>query len=183
MSINGYHVPTSVEQLTAQNVSTVVELERAALAERCRSDVIADAISDFCGSMKFLVVHIVWYGAWILWNTLSPMERFDPYPFGFLTFVVSLEAIFLSTFILISGNRKARLDERRNHLDLQIDLLAEQENTTMLSLLKQIAQKHGIDPNQDPSLAVLEQATQPEKLIEQIDASVKQFEEQKQAQR
>src|SRR4051812_26654032 len=100
MSINGYRVPASVEQLTAQNVSTVVELERAALAERCRSDVIADAISGFCGSMKFLVVHVVWYGSWILWNTLSPVERFDPYPFGFLTFVVSLEAIFLSTFIL-----------------------------------------------------------------------------------
>jgi uncharacterized membrane protein len=181
MSANAYHAPHSVEQLTEQNVSTILELERAALAQRCRADVIADFIAAFCGSMKFLVVHVLWYGGWILWNTLSPVQRFDPYPFAFLTLIVSLEAIFLSTFILISGNRKARLDERRNHLDLQIDLLSEQENTKMLSLLKEIAQKHGIDPDRDPSLTILEQATRPEKLIEQIDASVKQFDDRRKA--
>src|SRR5215203_3112664 len=104
-------------------------------------------------------------------------KTFRSFPFPFLTLVVSLEAVFLSTFILVSGNRRARMDERRNHLDLQIDLLTEQENTKMLTLLKQIAEKHGIDPDQDPSVAVLEQATRPEKLIEQIDASVKQFEQ------
>jgi len=170
--------PSTVEQLTEQNVGMIVELERAALAQRSRSDQIADFITAFCGSVSFVNVHVLWYGGWILWNTMAPLpQRFDPFPFAFLTLVVSLEAIFLSAFILISGNRRAQLDERRNHLDLQIDLLTEQENTKMLTLLKEIAAKHGIDPDRDPSVAVLEQATRPEKLIEQIDASVSQFDE------
>ena len=76
------------------------------------------------------------------------------------------------TFILISQNRDARLSERRNQLDLQINLLTEQENTKMLTMLKQIADKVGADVNQDPTLAVLEQATQPEKLVEQIERTI-----------
>ena len=90
-----------------------------------------------------------------------------------LTLVVSPEAI-LSTFILISENRQARLDERRNHLDLQINLLAEQENTKTLQLLEQIAKKLGVDATTDPDVKVLEQATRPDRLLEQIDKGVKQ---------
>jgi uncharacterized membrane protein len=100
------------------------------------------------------------------------VKPFDPYPFNFLTLVVSLEAIFLSTFILISGNRQARLDERRSHLDLQINLLSEQENTKMLKLLQQIADKVGIECDGDPDISVLEQATRPEELAAQIEATV-----------
>ena len=149
MRADGYRPPGSVEQLTEQNVATIVELEKAALAQRSKADHIADFITAFCGSVSFVIVHILWYGGWILWNTLSSVGRFDPFPFSFLTLIVSLEAIFLSAFILISGNRRWRLDEHRNHLDLQIDLLTEQENTKMLTLLKQIAEKHGIDPEED----------------------------------
>ena len=86
--------------------------------------------------------------------------------------MVSLEAIFLSTFILISENRQAKVDERRSHLDLQINLLTEQENTKMLQLLRGIAEKVGVDCSGDPDIHVLEQATRPEELAAQIDASV-----------
>src|SRR5207248_9379933 len=97
-----------------------------------------------------------WFGAWTVANLLprSPL-RFDPYPFQLLTLVVSLEAIFLSTFILISQNRQARLGDRRNHLDLQINLLSEQENTKMLSLLEQIAGRVGVSVTQDEELQVM----------------------------
>jgi hypothetical protein len=70
--------------------------------------------------------------------------RFDPYPFQFLTFVVSLEAIFLSTFILISQNRQNRISELRNHLDLQINLLSEQENSKVLAMLEALLRFHGL---------------------------------------
>jgi uncharacterized membrane protein len=166
-----YHEPPTVEQLTRQNVRTIVELERAARAQRTLADTVADFITRFCGSISFVLVHVVWYAGWIGWNTLAPVNRFDPFPFSFLTMVVSLEAIFLSSFILISGKRQGRVDERRNHLDLQIDLLTEQENTKMLTLLKGIAEKVGIDPNRDPSIGVLEQATRPEELVRQIEES------------
>ena len=125
--------------------------------------------------MAFVWVHVLWFSVWILANTaVIPIKPIDPYPFSFLTLVVSLEAIFLSTFILISENRQARIDERRNHLDLQINLLAEQENTKTLQLLEQIASKLGVDAKTDPDVEVLEQATRPDKLLEQIDQSVNQ---------
>ncbi len=121
-------------------------------------------------------VHVAWFSTWITMNTVLSSKPIDPYPFNFLTMVVSLEAIFLSTFIMISENRQEKVDERRSHLDLQINLLAEQENTKMLQLLNAIALKVGVDPRSDPSITVLEQATHPEKLIEQIDASVRENE-------
>ena len=132
----------------------------------------ADRISSFCGSMGFVWVHVVWFSAWIGGNAILPIKAVDPYPFSFLTLVVSLEAIFLSTFIMISENRQQRIDERRSHLDLQINLLAEQENTKILQLLEEIAKKVGVDTTKDPNVAVLEHATRPEKLLEQIDQTI-----------
>ena len=85
-----------------------------------------------------------------------------------------MEAIFLSAFILISQNQETRLSERRNQLDLQINLLTEQENTKMLKVLERIAQKIGVSTEDDPSVQVLEQATRPEKLVEQIEEAAKQ---------
>lgn len=167
-----YHEPKTVEQLTAQNVKTIAEMEDAAQAQQSMADRVADRITRFCGSMLFVWVHVIWFTLWILGNTALLPTPIDPYPFSFLTLVVSLEAIFLSTFIMISGNRQERINERRNHLDLQINLLAEQENTKVLKLLEAIANKMGIDPSDDPDVEILEQATRPEKLIEQIDESI-----------
>lgn len=104
---------------------------------------------------------------------ISHVYRLYAYPFSLLTLIVSLEAIFLSTLILMSQNRDAHLSERRNQLDLQINLLTEQENTKMLTMLKQIADKVGADVSHDPTLAVLGQATQPAKLVEQSEQTTR----------
>ena len=112
---------------------------------------------------------MAWFGLWIAWSTLPivPNEwRIDPFPFTFLTFVVSLEAIFLSTFILISQNHEERLAQRRNHLDLQINLLSEQENSQMLKMLESIERHMQI--RRDPEAQALQEATNPEQLINQI---------------
>lgn len=122
----------TVEHVTATNVKRIEQLDQAAKAQRSYADRIADDIARFCGSMTFVWVHVLWFGAWVIANGLPGIRHFDPFPFTFLTFVVSLEAIFLSTFILISQNHETRLTERRNQLDLQINLLTEQENTRML---------------------------------------------------
>jgi uncharacterized membrane protein len=126
-------------------------------------------IASFCGSMRFVWLHVVWFGVWIVANTFPGLPHFDPFPFTFLTLCVSLEAIFLSTFILISQNHETRLTERRNHLDLQVNLLAEQENTKMLSMLKRIAEKLEVQIDDDHAIQMLEQATRPGKLVEQIE--------------
>ena len=160
----------SVEELTRRNVETIVRLEEATQNGCSTFDRIADAITKFCGSMWFVAFHVVWYGIWIIGNTaLPPERRWDPFPFALLTLVVSLEAIFLSTFILISQKREALLGERRAELDLQVNLLSEQENTKMLELLKKIGEKVGVDLANDPDVEALEEATRPQKLLQQID--------------
>jgi uncharacterized membrane protein len=100
--------PESLTALTQRNIELMAQLEATAAAKRSSADRVADAITRFGGSMAFVYVHVGWFGGWILWHCLPRLPqamRFDPYPFQFLTFVVSLEAIFLSTFILISQNR------------------------------------------------------------------------------
>jgi uncharacterized membrane protein len=168
-----YHKPRTVEELTQRNVETMLQLDQSAKANRTRPDCIADAISNFCGSMAFVWAHLIGFASWIIINVIPGFGHFDPFPFTFLTLIVSLEAIFLSTFILISQNHETRLSERRNQLDLQINLLAEQENTKMLTLLERIAKKVGARTDDDPHLQVLEQATQPRKLVDQIEQTTK----------
>jgi uncharacterized membrane protein len=167
-----YHQAQTVEEVVQQNINAIIQLDAAARAQRTVTDRLVDAITAFCGSLAFVWVHLGWFSFWIGENLIRGRVGFDPYPFPLLTLIVSLEAILLSTFILISQNRDARLSERRNQLDLQINLLTEQENTKMLTMLKQIADKVGADISQDPTLAVLEQATQPEKLVEQIKRTI-----------
>jgi len=160
----------SAEQLTEQNVETITRLEEAARNQRTPTDRIAEKIARFCGSMTFVWVHVVWFGGWILLNLAPGIRHVDPFPFTFLTLIVSLEAIFLSTFILISQNLDSRISERRSHLDLQLNLLSEQENTKMIVMLHAIAAKVGADLTQDPHLKALSEETEPERLIEQIEA-------------
>lgn len=160
----------AAEQLTEKNVETVTRLEEAAREQRTPADRVAEKIANFCGSMKFVWVHVVLFAGWILFNSIPGIAHLDPFPFTFLTLIVSLEAIFLSTFILISQNLDSRISARRSHLDLQLNLLSEQENTKMIIMLHAIAAKVGADLSQDPQLRALSEETQPERLIEQIEA-------------
>jgi uncharacterized membrane protein len=88
-----------------------------------REDRVADKITAFSGSMQFVYVHIVWFTAWIVLNVT--IVRFDPYPFGLLTLIVSLEAIFLSTFVLLSQNREATRSDLRSEIDFETNVLSE----------------------------------------------------------
>src|SRR5690349_1186644 len=95
------HPTSSITELTRRNVEAIAQLEQASSAHRGIADQIADAITRFVGSMAFVYLHVLWFGTWIAFNTLSIVPtawRVDPFPFAFLTFIVSLEAIFLSTF-------------------------------------------------------------------------------------
>jgi uncharacterized membrane protein len=114
-------------------------------------------------------VHAIWFGLWIPINLhLTPLPVFDPYPFGLLTMVVSLEAIFLATFVLISQNRQASVDAQRNDLDLQVDLLAEYEVTRVLALVDAIADHLGLEVAKDPELDDLKHQTAPEAVVKEM---------------
>jgi len=166
---SSYRSPRDADELTRQNVEAMRKLEQLAKAQRGFADRMAEFVATFCGSITFVWIHAVLFTIWIAWNVVPGMPRFDPYPFTFLTLCVSLEAIFLSSFILIAQNYEMRVTERRSQLDLQINLLAEQENTKMLQLLENIARKVGASPGNDPEIRALEEATRPEKLAQQIE--------------
>jgi CRP/FNR family cyclic AMP-dependent transcriptional regulator len=90
---------------------------------------VADVIAEFSGSISFLMLNAVWFTCWIGWNLLPGVKHFDPYPFGFLTMVVSLEAIFLSIFVLVSQNRQGAKDRLRADAEYEVNLKAELEIT------------------------------------------------------
>ncbi len=165
---NTLHDATCADDLTRENVQSMRRVEEAALANRSRADRMAAFIATFCGSMPFVWLHVLAFACWIGLNSWPGLAHWDPYPFTFLTLVVSLEAIFLSSFILISQNYELRVSDRRNQLDLQINLLTEQENTKMIQMLERIAKKVGAD-TVDPDIRILKETTHPEKLIAQIE--------------
>src|SRR3954453_17283553 len=133
---------------TADNIRAIIELERKALAASSWSARVSDAISRFAGSLWFVLCHLTAFTAWALWNATAPERlRFDPYPYGLLTFIVSLEGVLIATFVLITQNRMAAQSDRRDHLNLQVDLLAEQEMTLMLRMLRRISERLDIEPD------------------------------------
>ena len=134
----------------ADNIRAIVDLERKALAASHWSDRISDAISAFAGSLWFVLFHVVLFTTWAAWNAFAgPRLRFDPYPYGLLTFIVSLEGVLIATFVLIKQNRMAAQSDQRDHLNLQVDLLAEQEMTVVLRMLRRISERLGIAGDAD----------------------------------
>jgi uncharacterized membrane protein len=135
-------IPTNdaVAQCIRQNIETIAKLEAEFNRRRTWSDRVADRIGDFTGSMSFVVVHAILIGGWIVLNVhpLFGIRRWDPFPFVFLSSIVSMEAIFLSTFVLIKQSRMSRRADDRAHLDLQINLLAEREMTLVLQMLQSV---------------------------------------------
>ncbi len=157
-----------------RNIDTLLEVRKQLERRKNRRDKAADVVTAFSGSMMFLYVHIAWFISWIAVNMgLLGIPVFDPFPFGFLTMIVSLEAIFLSTFVLISQNRSAAVSEDRADLDLQIDLLAEYEITKTLKLTNAIADHLGLEEGQDPELDDLEHIVAPELVLQEMEKKKK----------
>jgi len=133
----------SATETLADNIRAIAELERRALHERTAADRLSDAITRSIGTARCAVGHGVFFVLWLAINTglIPGVPPFDPFPFNFLTLVVSLEAIFLSVFVLMSQNRMTAQADKRGHLDLQVDLLAEQELTAILRLLQALCRQ------------------------------------------
>lgn len=161
---------SDLTQVVRRNLE-ILHRQRAEAARRRRpGDRVADAITRFCGSMTFVYVHAAWMGAWLLINSrvVPILPPFDPYPYVMLAMVASVEAIFLSTFVLISQNRMQRTADKRDELDLQINLLAEHEITRLIALVDAIARKLDV-PVPDAELEELERDVAPEAVLQAID--------------
>jgi len=147
----------------SKNVNEEME-EKLTTLER-----ISDWIAWFSGSMQFLILNGIWFMVWIAINIVNlGLQLFDPFPFGLLTMIVSLESIFLSLFILMSQNRSSLHQDQRNHLDLQINLLAEDENTQMLRMLRALCQDHKLAIANDPEVKQLAERTQIQTVLNEL---------------
>ena len=143
----------SMAKVVERNIRALLEQRQEQQGSRSRQERIADAVTRFTGSMRFVYIHLVVFGTWILINLgwLPILPKFDP-SFVVLAMVASVEAIFLSTFVLISQNRMSALADKRADLDLQVSLLAEHEITRLITLVAAMAKQMGIEEAQDPEL-------------------------------
>lgn len=168
---SAYHNNPELADVLEQNIQTMLELRRAAEQKKTKQDRAADGLTAFSGSMLFVYLHMIWFGLWIIINLgWLPIKPFDPFPFGLLTLIVSLEAIFLSTFVLISQNRAGMVADKRADLDLQIDLLSEHEITRLVNLVDAIAHHLGVTTVQYADLESLKKDVAPEQVLDEIEA-------------
>jgi uncharacterized membrane protein len=149
-------------------------------SNRSKMEIIADRMIGFASSTPFLVIHAFVFIAWIWWNLpFSGMKKFDPYPYGMLTTIVSLEAIFLSIFVLMTQSRESRIGELREELTLQVNLRMEEEITKTLHLVAGLYARLNLTLADDPELRAMLEPLDPkrmeEDLAEQISASMPQF--------
>jgi len=153
-----------------RNISALLVRRREEEQQKRLQDRIADGITRFTGSMPFVYLHLLIFGLWILINLgwLPLLPRFDP-SFVILAMVASVEAIFLSTFVLISQNRMQALADKRADLDLQISLLAEHEVTRLIWLVTAMARRMGIAESHDPELSELARDVAPERVLDQME--------------
>ena len=152
-----------------ENIESLAQRRREELAAEPLSSRLSDRITAFAGSMLFVFIHAVIYGAWILANIgLVPgLKPFDP-SLVILAMAASVEAIFLSTFVLISQNRMMAAADRRADLDLHISLLAEHELTHVAAIVERIADKLGVPVN-DPDFAEVKSDVDPNAVIDALD--------------
>jgi uncharacterized membrane protein len=141
-----------VADVVGKNISEIVQMRAEEERKKGLQERLADLLTMFSGSMVFVYVHAFWFGFWILFNIgwLGSSRPFDPFPFSLLTLIVSLEAIFLSTFVLISQNHAGAIADKRADLDLQINLLSEHEITRLLRLMDAVADHLGIAVEDKP---------------------------------
>ncbi|HEX8679882.1 MAG TPA: DUF1003 domain-containing protein, partial [Chthoniobacterales bacterium] len=153
-----------------RNIRTVLERRKDENKRQPLQLRLADAITRFTGSMRFVYIHLFLFGGWIVWNLPGiPVPKFDP-SYVVLAMFASVEAIFLSTFVLISQNRMAEQADKRADLDLQVSLLAEHEVTRLITLVKRIAERLDVHEAGNPELPELEQDVRPENVLDALEA-------------
>lgn len=158
----------ALAHVVGRNIQALLEVRRQDEQQKSLQDRVADCITRFTGSMTFVYLHLTLFALWIVTNLgWLPIKRFDP-SFVILAMFASVEAIFLSTFVLISQNRMQQLSDKRADLDLHISLLAEHEITELVRLVSEMAERMGIEEAANPELPELAQDVHPEEVMEEI---------------
>ena len=159
-------------EVSRENVQTIAQIQKEAERERTSGEKVADGFARAVGSWPFIIIQSGILAAWVTANVMRLVKPWDPYPFILLNLALSFQAAYASPIIMMSQNRQARLSDERNHLALQVALLAEQEDTHTLRLLRKICERLEIPVNEIEE-KILEEATDPKTLIRQIKEAQK----------
>ena len=154
------------------HIDSIVKQEEKALERRSSSERFADGVGLFAGSLPFVLFHLILLLVWLLVNCgeIRGIRPFDPFPFSLLGMIVAMEAVILSSFILMRQNRMMRRGELRDHLNLQVDLLAEKEITKVLQMVRAICGHMGLqDIIVDKEIRELSQTTSIESLSQTLE--------------
>jgi uncharacterized membrane protein len=162
----------SIDELTRRNVALIAEMVKANAQRRSRGDRLADWLAAWLGSWTFLIIQTTILIFWICLNIWIWVKHWDPYPFILLNLLLSFQSAYAAPILMISQNRQAKLSERRNHLDLQINMLAEQETTEVLRLLRLMCEHSGIEPDKCGNGQVFEEETKPAEIVRQIRGEI-----------
>jgi len=165
-----YASRTDLANVVHENIEQLIAIRDSEEQKKGLQEKAADLLTRFSGSMLFVYVHAFWFGLWIAFNVGWLGEKpFDPFPFSLLTLIVSLEAIFLSTFVLISQNHASQMADRRADLDLQINLLSEHEITRLLALMDAVASHLGVTVPEQPEVEELKKDVGAEEVLKEIE--------------
>ncbi len=143
-------------------------------ARRTAMEKLADWMTSSFGTVTFLILNVILFLVWILINTsqIAGVAVFDPFPFNLLTNIVSLEAIILAIFVLISQNRTAKVDDLREEIHLQVNLISEKEITKMMKMLTILLEKHGVDLSEDPELKKMLKPVSEEEIERRLEKEI-----------
>jgi uncharacterized membrane protein len=162
----------SIDELTQRNVAIIAEMEKAEANVRSRGERVADRIATWVGSWTFIIAQTFILVLWIILNLIAWTNHWDPYPFILLNLALSFQSAYAAPILMISQNRQAKLNERRNHLDLQINMLAEQETTEILRLLRLLCEHSGLRLTEIDGRRGLEEETQHAEIVKQIQGEI-----------
>jgi uncharacterized membrane protein len=156
------------------HIATISKHEQEFLGRRTPSERLGDLLGSFVGSLRFVLVHICWFAGWLSVN-IFPLgfRHFDPFPFSLLNTIVAIEAIFLASFIVMRQGRASRRSDERDHLMLQILMLAEKEITAVLSIERDVAARMGLNKvAKDAEIQQLSQQTSIDELAQTVQTEL-----------
>ena len=174
MRVHWYTKRSAPPSTATRNIETMLKLEEEFQKQRSWSECLADGVAAFAGSVPFICLHLVAIALWVVVNTgvffpWVPVRPFDHYPFNFLGLMLAYESVILASFVLIKQNRMSYRADHRSHLDLQVNLLAEQEATKILQMLTRMSRHLGLEQVEDQEAAELASNIPLEQIARDLD--------------
>jgi len=160
---------TGAPASVAENIDKIIRVEEEALQSRSGGEAMIDAIGSFVGTMRFVAVQVAVCVGWMVWNARwLHVRAFDPFPFPLLATIASVQSVLIAAFVLIKQNRLSAIVDRRDHLDLQVNLRTERQATQIIQMLDRLSIHLGLDHEHDADGRELSRHVEIEHLVDEL---------------